>query len=110
MNMFRNSILAASTVLVLGTSYAEVSVDIPANLRPAESTLTRAEVVADLLMWRAAGLEPLTIVEGGPDTNSYEYRLADTRYRYLRSSPQYDALVDRIKREGAPVRLVVNTK
>lgn len=110
MKIFRNSIIATSAAIMLSTSFAEVIVEIPANLRPAESTLTRAEVVADLLLWRAAGLEALHSTEGGPETYTYEYRLAQTRYSYLRSSPQYGSLVDRIKSEGAPVRLVVKTR
>lgn len=106
MKALPNTLLTISVILMLGTSHAEVKVEIPANFRPTESTLTRAEVVADLLIWRAAGLSALHNRQQGPDTFSEEYKLAHTRYSYLRSSPQLAELVERIKLDGAHIRLV----
>lgn len=98
MRALRTAILVISAIQILGISHAEVLVEIPVNLRPSESALTRAEVIADLLVWRAAGLEALhRQTNQGPDTFSKEYKLAQTRYSYLRASPQFATLVERIK-------------
>ena len=71
-----------------------------------ESTLTRAEVLADLQLWNESGLAALTRRESY-DAFSTAYRQAEARYRALRSSPRYAELVQRIaERRGEVVASV----
>jgi hypothetical protein len=74
-----------------------LSIEVPANIEPTQSGLTRAEVIADYHMWRLAGLADLNRGEMGPDTNSYAYRKAYATYEYLRNSPQYTELVNELQ-------------
>jgi hypothetical protein len=70
---------------------------VPANIEPAQSGLTRAEVIADYHVWRLAGLHDLTRGEIGVDTNGYQYRKAYATYLHLRQSPQFAQLVSELQ-------------
>ena len=71
----------------------------PAQAQPAASyhgqSLTRAEVRADLALWKRAGLERFWRGEASPDIYSREYRVAYAEYVRLRSGPEYQAEVQR---------------
>jgi hypothetical protein len=69
------------------------------DAREAESTLTRAEVLADLQIWRESGLAALSRGEAGYNVFTLAYRQAQARYRALRASPRYAELVQRIAQE-----------
>lgn len=56
------------------------------------STLSRAEVLADLQIWRRSGLAELSQLEVPPQSTA-EYRAATARYDALRRSPEFAALV-----------------
>ncbi|ABI58328.1 DUF4148 domain-containing protein [Nitrosomonas eutropha] len=56
---------------------------------------TRAEVRADLELWKKAGLDKFWAGESTPDTFSREYRSAYAEYVRLRSGPEYNAEVQR---------------
>jgi hypothetical protein len=84
-------------VSAAGASAGPLAIEVPTNIEPAQSGLTRAEVIADFHMWRLAGLVDLNRGEAGPDTNSYAYRKAYATYEYLRNSPQYAALVQELQ-------------
>jgi hypothetical protein len=89
----------AALVLSLAASQAGAQViQIPANLQPVQSGLTRAEVVADYHVWRLAGLQDLTRGEQSVDTNSYQYRKAFATYLHLRQSPQFAKLVGELEK------------
>ncbi len=66
------------------------------DVRKLTSTATRAEVLADLQLWRESGLADASVGEGGYNAFSPRYREAQARYRALRSSPRYAELVQRI--------------
>ena len=67
-----------------------------------KSTLTRAQVLADFLVWRASGQDDLTRRgDSNVDIYSAEYKNAQARYAYLRASAQFAALVDQIERDGS---------
>ena len=86
----------AALVLAVAAGQAgaqPLQVDVPANIEPVQSGLTRAEVVADYHLWRLAGLQELTRGEQSVDTNSYQYRKAFATYLHLRQSPQFAKLV-----------------
>jgi hypothetical protein len=81
-----------------------LQIDVPANIEPAASGLTRAEVIADYHVWRLAGLQDLTAGEISVDTSSYQYRKAYATYLHLRQSPQFAELVSELqKRPNARV-------
>ena len=76
--------------------------DSPPDARPA-STLTRAEVLADLQVWRESGLTALDFGEAGVDAFSADYRNATDRYAALRNAPEFAVRVARIARERGEV-------
>lgn len=99
-----------ATSLAVGASIAQVSFSVPANLPTPMSTLTRADVLADFLVWRASGLHELTHRgESDTDTSSPEYMQAEARYDYLRASPQFPELIDQIKKNGS-TRVVIDSR
>jgi hypothetical protein len=96
--------LAAAAATFAGAASAEsplagqrFQLEVPGNIEPVASGLTRAEVLADFHLWRAAGLHDLTRGELSVDTNSYAYRKAYATYVHLRESPQYAALVRQLQ-------------
>lgn len=92
-------IAPALAFALLGTAIGAepIRIEVPTNIEPAKSQLTRAEVIADLHVWRLAGLAELNRGEQSPDTDSYEYRRAYATYAHLRSSSQFAALVDHLR-------------
>lgn len=108
MKISKLSSLIAAT-LIAGAAQAQViRIDVPDDIPVVESTLTRAEVLADYYIWRLAGLQELNRGEATPNTESLEYRRAQARYEYLRASPQFAALVTELSRR--PNAMVVATK
>lgn len=102
------SIVAAAT-LISGVAQAQViRINVPDDIPVPQSTLTRAEVIADYHMWRLAGLQELNRGEATPDTESYEYRRAVARYTWLRASPQFAQLVAELSRQ--PNAIVLASK
>jgi Domain of unknown function (DUF4148) len=103
-NLKTASVLLAAT-LAANAACAQVQFNVPSNLPIAKSTLTRAEVVADLLIWRESGLEALHARHspGGlsVDTNTLEYAQATAKYNYMRGSPQFALLVNQINQGGS---------
>lgn len=70
------------------------------------ASLSRAEVLADLQIWREAGLHTFGQGEASADTSSVAYRRAVEQYAALRSSPTFAALVQRIAAERGEAALV----
>lgn len=70
----------------------------------AVSTKSRAEVLADLEIWRKSGLAEVELVAGG-SYNSYDprYLAAKARYEELHSSPQFASRVQQIARQRGEV-------
>jgi hypothetical protein len=77
--------------------------DIVTHRQP--STLTRAEVLADLQLWQRAGLSAFGRGQASADVHAPGYRAAYARYEALRASPEYDALVATIAAKGATASL-----
>lgn len=82
-------IFATLCLIASGTAFSASSVEdntsLPVDL--GGSTLTRAEVKADLKAWRQAGMPQYTSNETGVDLNGPEYRQAYARYLSLREAP-----------------------
>jgi hypothetical protein len=92
------SVLA--TLLVAGSQTLAVAAE--GNGAPAERPLTRAEVLADLQIWRESGLQAL---QEGEESAVYTPRhdAALARYAALRASPSFSALVQRIAQQRGEV-------
>lgn len=78
---------------VRGEAYGSV------DSRRFQSTVSRAEVLADLQLWRESGLASLNRGETGYDALSPAYREAHARYTALRASPRYAELVQSYARQ-----------
>jgi hypothetical protein len=108
-NLKMASLLIAAT-LAASAAYAQVQFNVPSNLPIAKSTLTRAEVTADLLIWRASGLYDLhNQGEHSVDTNTREYAQVMARYSYMRASPQFAELVSQVNR-GVSTRVMLASR
>lgn len=100
MRRFLSPLAALAFTVVAGQAAAQsVQIQVPRNIEPARSGLTRAEVLADLHLWRVSGLYDLTRRDQPQhfDSNSYNYRKAYATYLHLRQSPQYAELVRRLE-------------
>jgi len=89
---------AVVSALVAGQAMAQpFRIDVPSNIEPTESGVTRAEVMADYHLWRLSGLQDLTRGEQSEDANSYRYRKAFATYQHLRKSPKFAELVQELQ-------------
>lgn len=101
--------LLVATSLAAGAASAQVNFDMPNKLPMPSSTQTRAEVTADLLVWRASGLHDLNRRGETPaDTNTLQHAQATARYNFMRASPQFAVLVDQVSRGGSTGVLLVS--
>lgn len=75
-----------------------------AQAQASETPVSRAEVLADLHIWRQAGLHNLQ--GDAEDASRAEHIAAMARYRALRAAPEFAQLVARIERERADKRQV----
>ena len=90
MKNIHHLLIASTLALAAAGAIAQPLADGPA--------LTRAEVLADLELYRESGLAQL---DDSPIVTSFsaEYQRAQRRYRELRASPRYAELV---RRNGGP--------
>lgn len=87
--------------LVLATLLAaSVTTATMAQAPVAQQPLSRAEVVADLILYDEAGMRNAGR-EDGLNWNSPEYAVAQRRYQALRASSRYAMLVEQLS--GPPV-------
>jgi hypothetical protein len=93
MNASRISLLC-SVILATATSAAQ-AIDAAGEGEP----LSRAQVLADLEVWKQSGMAAFADGEASIDVHSAAYRTAQARYIALRSSPEFAQLVTRIARE-----------
>ena len=99
--MKANQVLVAA-LFTLGAGHAAMAEDsYSAQPLPATSTVTRAEVLADLQVYRESGLAEVDRGES-QDTTSAAYAQAKAKYEQLRGSSHYNDLVQQIAaRRGA---------
>lgn len=106
MNKFSKLSVVLAVALAAGAASAgSLNVD-PAQAPQASK---RSEVVADLLVWRAAGMDSNALGAGLYDSNSPSYQEAFARYEQLRHSPQFAALVNDIERGVRPHVIVASS-
>lgn len=84
-------------VLAAGVSGTALAQQAPSTAltSPYGVPLTRAEVLADLALWKRAGVDRFWRGEATPDIYSPEYKAAFSEYVRLRSGPDYQAEVQR---------------
>jgi hypothetical protein len=105
MNTLRMLLVVTLAVATSVTMAAEpIAVNVPRVATTPAPSLTRAEVLADLHMWRLSGAQEFSTSELEAQ-NSEGYQAALARYKALRSSPEYATLVERL--QGKPFATVV---
>jgi hypothetical protein len=68
------------------------------NADAATHKLTRAEVIADTIVWRKSGLAALEAEnDSTPPIGTERYERAQAEYQRLRHSPEFAALVESIQ-------------
>ena len=92
--------MLCSVVLALACGAARADADgaSPADAPVPMSTLTRAEVLADLECWRESGMAAFTPGEADVDPLNARYVEAQAKYAALRSAPTFAQRVIRIAR------------
>jgi len=99
-------LLAAPTANVSAQS---AQADMPSVQLPRGKS--RAEVQADLIMWRRSGLAGLQgTYQTSQDFESLEYRRAKARYEALIASPQFTQLVEQLGRSARGSVAVVTSQ
>lgn len=93
--MRTQQLIAALIVTAAGSAMAQPATYNDLEDLPFTPTLTRAEVIADLNLWKRAGLDQFVVGESF-DTTSAEYLRAHAVYQRLRSGPEYAAEVRRV--------------
>lgn len=89
--MLKQTIAAATLAVIATVTLAQGDARFTRQAAP-EVAATRAEVLADLEIYRLSGLERYDRLES-PDFGSPAYRAALKRYQDLRNSPKYSELV-----------------
>ncbi|CCH08360.1 DUF4148 domain-containing protein [Achromobacter xylosoxidans] len=90
----KTALVLALAAGVSGTALAQQAPS-TALTSPYGAPLTRAEVLADLALWKRAGVDRFWRGEATPDIYSPEYKAAFSEYVRLRSGPDYQAEVQR---------------
>lgn len=96
MNASKTTSLICSAVLAIGLCSTTAAEE--ANNAPA-AEVSRAEAMADIVIWRESGLADAQSGESASDPVSQNYIAALNRYQALRAAPQFALLVQRIARE-----------
>ena len=97
-------VLSAAVVVAIPMSHVNAQPTSAGITQPAayssgvERGLTRAEVKADLAMWKRAGMDDFWNRNETPDFYSRDYRLAYAEYVRLRSGMEYQQELDRLQR------------
>ncbi|MFY3981313.1 DUF4148 domain-containing protein [Achromobacter xylosoxidans] len=97
MQILRKTALVLALALAAGVSGTALAQQAPSTAlnSPYGAPLTRAEVLADLALWKRAGVDRFWRGEATPDIYSPEYKAAFSEYVRLRSGPDYQAEVQR---------------
>lgn len=98
-NLFAAVLLATTTMAVSAqpnTSSANANSAASSNIASVfGEPKTRAEVLADLALWKKAGLDEFRVDYEPSITYSREYRAAYADYVRMRNGPEYSAEVQR---------------
>jgi hypothetical protein len=90
---FKPHLLLCSALLSLGMNIAQ------ADEAPALPSISRAEVLADLEIWRESGAASAQGNGESADPEAPAFRQAIARYHTLRAAPDFAVRVERIARQ-----------
>ena len=96
--------LSAVVLVATPMAYAGAQTALPTNTAAStyssgvDRGLTRAEVQADLAVWKRAGVDRFWNQSETPDIYSREYKMAYAEYIRLRSGAEYQQELERLKR------------
>lgn len=95
---FAATALLMSTIAFAHGAHADTQASAVQTASPVQATVSRAQVLADLAIYRQSGLAALDSRDA-PDVYGAEYLQAQARYKMLRSSPAFAMAVARIAHE-----------
>ncbi|MBB1650500.1 MULTISPECIES: DUF4148 domain-containing protein [Delftia] len=84
---------SALAAIAFSTCFAAYSKPQDASTAPSGAALSRAEVIADLALWRRAGLDRHAEISISYGVETQEYRAAYQEYLRLRNSEAFQAEV-----------------
>lgn len=87
--------LLAGTAAMACADHQDASSKLHGSSQYTAMSRTRAEVIADLEVYRKSGLAELESRDS-PDFFSADYQAAQARYQAMRASPEFAALVSKI--------------
>ncbi|MBO9357688.1 DUF4148 domain-containing protein [Bordetella petrii] len=87
--------LPAGLALLAMQSAIAGSTSTPETAFTQQAELSRAEVQADLAIWKRAGMDKFWRGNQTPDTFSREYRMAQAEYQRMRSGTEYQQELQR---------------
>src|SRR3546814_14375308 len=95
-----NFLFVMLTIAFVPQAIAQVNPSInartPVNVS-SEHDLTRAEVKADLAVWKRAGMDRFWNKSVTPDIYSREYKMAQAEYLRMRNGPEYQEELQRLQ-------------
>jgi hypothetical protein len=84
--------------LTAGSAMAQpIVVSVPPAVAATSQPLSRAEVMADLHIWRLSGMQAARYFSDYHDERNPQYQAALARYQAMRSSPDFAALVEKLR-------------
>jgi hypothetical protein len=103
-SFFFKALCASSALAASLLSSAAMAGTLPMQtavvLQPSHSSASRAEVKADLLVWRAAGMQQFQVDDADPFSDAYKKDYAE--YVAVRTSPQFAQIERAIERGQEP--------
>jgi len=103
MNALKTTSLICSALLALGLHSARAADE-------AVPEVSRAEVLAEIVIWQESGLAAAQSGESAADPTAPAYIEALTRFQALRESPRFAQLVQRIARERGEKLMVAASR
>jgi hypothetical protein len=103
MNALKTTSLICSALLALGLGSARAADE-------AAPEVSRAEVLAEIVIWQESGLAVAQSGETAGDPTRPEYVAALERFQAMRASPKFAQLVQRIARERGDKQLVAGAR
>ena len=94
------SVQAFAAAIAMTAAFAASATPAPdRSATPGKAELTRAEVVADLALWRHAGLDRYEVLATSHSLETPAYRAAQQEYLRLRNSQQFQIEVQKALKE-----------
>jgi len=95
----RRSTKAIATALIFAASFTAHSQPKEDKPTHGKTGLTRAEVIADLALWRRAGLDRYEVLSRSYSLETPAYLAAQEEYQRLRNSEQFQIEVQKARKD-----------